>query len=349
VFVCVNAIGKEKRCKENHTCDYIRPAPAAMERFIENLTYDPKIPIYKNLQHLLAERKTQLKNETSILFFMNGDSGLGSQLTQFEHNAYYLYTYFNPRLYCYPYFYKNNDFFKYHDDRYGAKNTFFMYFRATRLPPVDAKLDKIYFLENRYYGYFPFFVYKTPPVSLEHNAVMLRHFYNTFNLRIGENVFQYISKIRENEAKPLVGLHVRSAFQKKHHSDRYLSVPIRQRLENLKRHLDEVYGGAAATATAPDPAKKCPYVLFLATDTNLYIQWCREIFGEDVVQYIENIDRIDTEEDSVPNLKNSGFKLGADILYDCLALSLCDCAFVSNSNIPFIINMLNLDLPMFEY
>lgn len=316
-------------------------AHSAIEKFVENITYDPKIPIYKNLQHLLAERKKELKTETSILFFMNGDSGLGSQLTQFEHNAYYLYTYFNPNLYCYPYFYNNNDFFKYHDDRYGAKNTFFMYFRAARLPPAlpDGKprLDKIYFVENRFYAYVPFFVYKTPPVSLEHNAVMLRHFYESFNLRIGENVFQYIARIRECEGgRPLIGLHVRSAFQKKHHKDQYLTVPIRQRLENLKRNLDNTYGSGG-------------YVLFLATDTNLYIQWCREIFGADVVQYIENIDRIDTEEDSVPNLTNAGFKLGADILYDCLALSLCDCAFVSNSNIPFIINMLNLDIPMFEY
>jgi hypothetical protein len=309
---------------------------SSMERFIENITYDPaKTPIYNNLQHLLSQRKAALSQETSILFFMNGDSGFGSQLTQYAQNAYFLYTHFNPRLYCYPYFYKNNDFFKYHEEKYAGKNTFFMYFRAARIPPANTKIDNIYFIENRVYSYFPFFIYKTPPVSLEHNFKMLQHFYTSFNIRIGENVFNYINQIRENESGPVIGVHVRSAFQKRHHSGGYLETPIRMRLEKLHDRLKKAHGSN--------------YTIFLATDTKLYIKWCIDIFGEGRVQYIENIERIENEEDSVPNFKGAGFKLGADILYDCLALSLCNYCYVSNSNIPFIINMLNLNVPMYEY
>lgn len=320
------------------------PAPPAdaVEKFIENITYKEGIQIYNNLQHLLSARKTELKTETSILFFMNGDSGLGSQLTQFAQNSYFLYNHFNPNLYCYPYFYKNNSFFKYHEEKYGDKNTFFMFFRiaAGRFPPFredgTLKLDNIYFVENRVYSYFPFFIYNTPPVAIPHNRTMIEHFYKCFNLRIGENVFKYIFHILENEKKPIIGLHIRSAFQKKHHNGNYLSIPIKVRLEKLKQRLQKQYGNGK-------------YMIFLATDTNLYIQWCNEIFGNDVVQYIEDIERIDGEEDSVPLFKSGGFKLGCDILYDCLALSLCDCVFVSNSNVPFMINMLNMEIPMHEY
>jgi hypothetical protein len=318
------------------------PAPAPrtkestrMQSLIENITYDYNIPIYKNITQLLAQRKNELRKETSILFFMNGDSGLGSQLTQFAQCAYFLNAHFNPNLYCYPYFYSNNDFFKYYDPRFPGKNTFFMYFRAARVPPDNAKLDNIYFIENHFYSYYPFFIYNTPPVAIPNNEIMLRHYYNSFNLRIGENIFNYINEIRTNEPDSrVIGLHVRSAFQKRHHSGGYLQMPIRMRLEKLRERL-----------------RGQKYVIFLATDTKLYIKWCVEIFGADRVQYIENIERIENEEDSVPNFSAAatGFKLGADILYDCLALSLCDYCFVSNSNIPFIINMLNMEIPMFEY
>jgi hypothetical protein len=195
--------------------------------------------------------------------------------------------------------------------------------------------------------YFPFFSYKTPPTALEHNANMLRFFKERFEPRIGDNIRTYVDEIRANEKKPLVGVHIRSAFQKNHHKENYLATPIYQRLENLKRELDRKYGGGGFDAAGKSTAA---YTLFVATDTLLYIHYCLDIFGADVVQYIDGISRIESEEDSVPNLTDTaGFKLGADILYDCLALSLCDEIFVSNSNVPFIINMLNMDVPMTEY
>lgn len=310
---------------------------------METVEYTHNHPIHENLTDLI-KKNPHLKTTEAAIFFVNGDTGLGSQLTQFIQNAYFLYHHYNPRLQCFPYFLNNTKHFKYHDERWRGKNTFFMYFRATAQP---RPTDHIYFVHTRVYVYFPFFSYITPPTALEHNAKMLQFFNERFVPRIGDNIRTYIGEIRANEKKPLVGIHIRSAFQKKHHKENYLATPIYARLENVKRALDRKYGGGEF-----DEAGKlrAAYTLFVATDTLLYIHFCADIFGADVVQYIDGITRIESEEDSVPNLGAvAGFKLGADILYDCLALSLCDEIFVSNSNVPFIVNMLNMDVPMTEY
>jgi hypothetical protein len=89
------------------------------------------------------------------------------------------------------------------------------------------------------------------------------------------------------------------------------------------------------------------YNVFIATDVNAYLNYSKSLFKS--VYYLDFISRIDNENDSVPQLQEVGFKLGSDILYDCLALSMCDRTYLSNSNIPYIVAILNPDLPTIEY
>jgi hypothetical protein len=73
------------------------------------------------------------------------------------------------------------------------------------------------------------------------------------------------------------------------------------------------------------------YKIFIASDTQLYI----------------NISRIESEDDSVPLLNNHmGYKLGSDILNDCYCLSMCDTVYVAPSNIIFIISIINPNINM---
>ncbi len=67
-------------------------------------------------------------------------------------------------------------------------------------------------------------------------------------------------------------------------------------------------------------------------------------------KYLPDIKRISNEGDSIPQLESyKGFILGKDILSECLLLSLCDHVFVSISNIPYIITLLNPNISLEEY
>jgi hypothetical protein len=85
----------------------------------------------------------------------------------------------------------------------------------------------------------------------------------------------------------------------------------------------------------------------IATDVHPYIHAAKQVFG--TVHYLSDISRIHNEEDSIPQLNDVGFKLGSDILRECLALSLCDVIYMSSSNIPFLVSMLNPTCKMIEY
>ena len=85
------------------------------------------------------------------------------------------------------------------------------------------------------------------------------------------------------------------------------------------------------------------YKIFIMTDVNSYINTSKTIFGEENVYYNEFVNRVDVEtDDSVSNMDNyCGFKLGSDILYDCISLINCDYYYVSVSNIAFIASFIN--------
>ena len=56
----------------------------------------------------------------------------------------------------------------------------------------------------------------------------------------------------------------------------------------------------------------------------------------------QSIERILVGIDSIINLKEfTGFKLGSDIIYDCLSLINCDIYYVSVTNIAFITSFIN--------
>jgi len=95
------------------------------------------------------------------------------------------------------------------------------------------------------------------------------------------------------------------------------------------------------------------YNIFLATDVSEYINIAENLF-ENKVFYNDFISRIKTDNneprkhntgycDSVENLssEHTGFKLGSDIIYDCLSLVSCDYYYVSVSNIAFITSFIS--------
>ena len=90
-------------------------------------------------------------------------------------------------------------------------------------------------------------------------------------------------------------------------------------------------------------AKYEKYKIFIMTDVDFYIDISKTIFGKENVYYNEFVNRVNTDTfDSVTNLQEySGFKLGSDILYDCISLVNCDCYYVSISNIAFIASFIN--------
>ena len=95
------------------------------------------------------------------------------------------------------------------------------------------------------------------------------------------------------------------------------------------------------------------YNIFFITDVSNYVNIVKSIFTNNTIYYNDFISRIanDTGEkyslnnqycDSVINLeKYTGFKLGSDILYDCLSLIHCDHYYVSVTNIAYITSYIN--------
>ena len=113
---------------------------------------------------------------------------------------------------------------------------------------------------------------------------------------------------------------------------------IEAKLVKIKKILDTKYSN---------------YNIFFITDVNSYINIASIVFKNNTIYYNNFISRIsnDTGEkisqtnllcDSVVNLQQyCGFKLGSDILYDCLSLIHCDYYYVSVTNIAYITSYIN--------
>ena len=97
------------------------------------------------------------------------------------------------------------------------------------------------------------------------------------------------------------------------------------------------------------------YNIFIATDVSSYINVVKSIFNESNVFYNDFINRVKDDGikphaesidkgrlDTIINLHEyTGFKLGSDILYDCLSLINCDFYYTSITNIAFITSYIN--------
>ena len=77
--------------------------------------------IYSDISILLNENQN-LYTEECIVFFINTNTGFGSQLTLLLQNSLYLNK-INPKIHSLGHFSINADNFKYHDDNYN--NSFF--------------------------------------------------------------------------------------------------------------------------------------------------------------------------------------------------------------------------------
>lgn len=277
-------------------------------------------PIYRHIVNLLKANPFLKYDKNVTIFFINGCSGFGSQITLFVQNCIAVNDY-NPHIVCLPYFCQNNCNFKYHEESYY--NSFFLYFRY--LKEVN-KNNKVFFTYNHQLTQKNFIIYSTPMNIHPINRKYIQYMRDHFQIRIGENIRKFINSIRIPNKK-LVGIHVRSVAQKIAHKNEYGKTPkpVEIQLQDLKNVLDTKHG---------------TYQIFVATDVDLYIDYCKKIFPNNVY-FIENITRVNSEVDSIPYLdKQRGFKLGSDILYDCIGLSMCDELFVNYSNIPYLVDII---------
>lgn len=287
--------------------------------------------VYKDIFELIEHNPEVTYGDKHLVYFVNWPCGFGSALVTFLQNAYYLKQ-VNKKVVSLPHFCKNSLLFKYHEESYN--NSFFLYFKYKK-EIENIKDYSIHFVQTWALGNLPSVVGKFP-IKDANTLDYLKHFTDNFEIKIGENIRDHMKNIKETTKKPLIGIHVRSISQKIIECPEYLNINMYVRLKSVKDKLDKEYNGN--------------YTLFLATDVQLYIISCTEMFGENNTTYLKFINRILNEGDSVPQLeKHKGFTLGSDILYDCLALSLCDKIYISNSNIPFMIYMLNPLVIMEEY
>lgn len=275
--------------------------------------------IYENIDILLQENSNIKSDENILIFLINWPYGFGSALTVFTQNDYYLNE-LNPNIITLPYNNNNTRNFKYHEPDYN--NSFFLYFKYTN-SDINLSKYKIYFVKSTVLNY-NFFMPKFPPLTDDINKKFIYYFRSKFNSINNINTINYMNSIKYTT---LIGIHIRSIAQKKAENSKYLDISIEHRLLNLKIKLDNEYTS---------------YQIFIITDVLLYLDMAKNIFNN--IYYLEDIARINTEKDSIPLLgKYTGYKLGSDIMNECLALSLCDKIYISRSNIPFIVSMINPD------
>jgi len=249
-------------------------------------------------------------------------------LTVYIQNVAYLRS-LNPRLTILPHFSCNSNNFKYHDTSYN--NSFFLYFKSKT--EINLKDHKIYFCHSIPQHNYIFFQDILPPLSDETNKRYIEQFRSQFELRLNTSqIDQYFSKIRSN-GFPLIGIHMRSLAQKKIHYGNKIFLSVYDQLGQIKEQLDKQYSN---------------YNVFIATDVSMYIEYASKVFKN--IYYLDFISRVPNEVDSIPHLSQyTGFKLGSDILYDCYALSKCDSCYLSNSNIPFIVNMIDTEVKIITF
>lgn len=291
--------------------------------FYENISKD-NYHIYNNIEELFKLNPNIINEDNIVLFLINyNTSGFGSQITVFVQNSLYA-TNFNKNIICLPYFCNNGHQFKYCEE--NVINSFFLYFKYKKEININSK---IFFCNVEYINNNKFIEWCLPLNLHEPNIEFIEYMKNNFELKIGENIHKYINTIKLSKKK-LIGIHIRSLYNRIVHAKDYNlhPIPIKDSLNDLKNKLNNKYG--------------TNYDLFIATDVSFYIDWTKEIFSNINIYYNKNIDRIDTELDSMNTINvKPGFKLGSDFLYDCIGLFLCDEIYLHGCNILFMIEMIN--------
>lgn len=107
--------------------------------------YKPTI-IYNDIGSLLSNNQN-LYSEEVIIFLINNDNGMGSNLTIIVNNLLYLKN-INPKLHVLGHFSINGYNFKYHDIQ--LNNSFFLYFKY--LHDIPEKI-KYYFVKSYIVNY----------------------------------------------------------------------------------------------------------------------------------------------------------------------------------------------------
>jgi hypothetical protein len=294
--------------------------------------------IYQDLS-LLINDNPNLYSEECIIFCVNGDSGFGSQLTLLTQYGLYLKK-INPNIHCLGHFSINNNNFKYHDINYN--NSFFLYFKYLKNITENIK----YYFVNASTNVlsddkYPFIRIQSIDGlnvdDIEINRQHSNYFKEHFELKIGEDIINNTNNIKKETGLPLIGIHMRAMAQYIIHPNGR-DIRIESKLIKLKNILDNKY---------------INYNVFFVTDVSNYINIVKSIFTNSTIYYNDFISKInnDTGEkysvdnkycDSIVNLgEYTGFKLGSDILYDCLSLISCDYYYVSITNIAYITSYIN--------
>lgn len=283
--------------------------------------------IYENVEILINEISNIRTDNNVIINIVNSDSGFGSQLTIIMQTLSFLKE-MNPNIICLPHFSKNSQLFKYHDANYN--NSFFLYYK--RKKDIDNLANyKIYFARASLLLNTPFVNQEhIPTISNEINKKYITDFINEYEVIKNPSITDSITNLK----KPIFGIQLRNIAQKIQHDPEYLSLSYSDRLLKIKEKLSHDHDD---------------YSIFIMSDTNDNINLAKSIF--DNIYYFDNVLRIDGNTDIISSLDNaqSGYKLGIDILNECLAMSLCNKIFVSNSNIHFIISTMNPDIDMEKY
>ncbi len=279
--------------------------------------------VYESVYDLLDSHQNLMK-EPAVIFLINWPYGFGSALTVQLQNEAFLNS-INKNLIVLPHYSNNTRNFKYHDET--DNNSFFKYFKYNA--SVDMN-NNIYFAKSVVLSEIPLITYKklTDPM----NKKLIQQFLTKYTPILNENVRTYMDSLKQ-EKRLLIGIHIRSIAQKHMEDTPYLDIELDKRLHDLKEKIENKHPNA---------------ILFIATDVSLYISKMKTLFGK--IHYLDYIKRIYNEGDSMPQLdKYKGYTLGRDIMDDCHAMSLCDKIYISNSNIPFIITMMNSSVEMEEY
>jgi hypothetical protein len=293
--------------------------------------------VYNDIQVMLRSNPS-LYQEECIVFLVNGNSGFGSQLTLITQYSLYLKN-INKNIHCLGHFSINNDNFKYHDTNYN--NSFFLYFKYLKNISNNIKyyfvdLSKSVLSNNLFPFIQPQSIDGLNVDNIEINKIHSNYFKENFELKIGDHIINNINNIKTTTNLPLIGIHLRSMLQLVAHNHGR-EVNLESKLLKIKNILDNKYKN---------------YNIFFVTDVLEYINLAKKIFVEKEVYYNDFISRIKNDIgekikigsycDSIVNLEEyTGFKLGSDILYDCLSLVNCDNYYVSVTNIAFIASYIN--------
>lgn len=274
----------------------------------------------------LLNSNPHIQKEPAIVYLINWPYGFVSALTVFIQNAIFLNK-INSNIIVLPHYSNNTRHFKYHDER--LINSFFKYFKYNN--NVDMSCKK-YFAKAVVIGDYPLMSYHIPVMSNAINKESVTFFSKNYTPILNDDVKKYMNSIKQ-KGNDLIGIHIRSISQKLIETIDYLNVDLETRLTILHRKITKNHPNA---------------VIFIATDVELYINTTIDLFGK--INYLDYIKRIYNEGDSIPQLdKYKGLLLGSNIMDDCYALSLCDKVYVSKSNIPFMITILNEKMQMEDY